>query len=91
MRKLIRKSLINTAIITLVGGLFLYMNGIIGIANTIIESEDNCKENGYYYMCTTTDQNNKVWIDMGKSYKGDKFIYIKPSKNNTVVKLFSIQ
>ncbi|MHB9924626.1 hypothetical protein [Clostridium botulinum] len=90
MTKLIRKGLINTVIIAIVVGLFLYVNGIIGIANTIVESEDNCKENGYYYMCTTTHVNN-VWIDMDESKEGDKFVYIRLSKNDTVIKLFSIQ
>ncbi|MBN3359393.1 hypothetical protein EXM90_11540 [Clostridium botulinum] len=79
----------NTVIITTIGILFLHSNGVIGVATSMVEAEDNCKENGYSYFCTTTNKNN-VWVDMNKSKQGDKFIYLKPTKKNTVIKLFSI-
>ncbi|APR02328.1 hypothetical protein RSJ2_4173 (plasmid) [Clostridium botulinum] len=89
MLRLIKRGIINAIIITILGIIFLHTNGVIGVATSVVEAEDNCKENGYSYFCTTTNKNN-VWIDMDKSREGDKFIYLKPTKNNTVVKLFSI-
>ncbi|NFD77067.1 hypothetical protein FC826_09860 [Clostridium botulinum] len=60
----------------------------IGIARAVTPAEDNGKENGYYMYCL--DRAKPVWVELNKVEKGDKFLYLSNTKNNTVIKLVKI-
>ncbi|NFO71331.1 hypothetical protein FDC51_14455 [Clostridium botulinum] len=60
----------------------------LGTAKAIEPAEDNGKENGYYMYCL--DRNKPVWVELNKVEKGEKFLYLSNTKNNTVIKIIKI-
>ncbi|EQB4341415.1 TPA: hypothetical protein ACXDAZ_002696 [Clostridium botulinum] len=59
--------------------------GTLGVTTTIAQAEDNCIENGWFYVC-----DNGSHIDMNNTYLNKKFIYFQDKQTKEIVKLIDL-